>query len=115
MSDELLKQILEEIKSMKTSLQDTRSQMNSMETSLQDTRAQMNSRFDTLEIKLSNVEVDTSSIKESMARIEENEPEDVIGTLRHLEKELNEQQDLLEKVEELEIDIILIKKAITNQ
>lgn len=63
MSDQLLREILEELESAKQVRQDLKSQMNS--------------RFDTLDTKVSTVEQDIKYIKASINRIEENEPQDM--------------------------------------
>jgi len=82
---------------------------------MQTTRAQMNLRFDTIETKLSRVEDNLAAVKASVARLEANEPQDIVGLLKQINTKLDAQRDLTERVSDLETDVKVIKKAITNQ
>jgi len=74
MNDQLLREILEELKSAKQERLDLKSQMNS--------------RFDTLDTKVSTVEQDIKDIKASVNRIEENEPQDIVAMLNNINDKL---------------------------
>lgn len=74
MSDQLLKQILEELKTAKQERQDMKSQMNN--------------RFDSLEAKMSTMELDIKDVKSSVKRIEENEPQDITAMLNNINDKL---------------------------
>lgn len=74
MSDQLLRQILDELKTAKQERQDLKSQMNN--------------RFDTLDAKVTNVEQEVTEIKTSVKRIEENEPQDIVAMLYNINNKL---------------------------
>lgn len=74
MSDQILREILDELKSAKQERQDLKSQMNS--------------RFDTLNTKVSTVEQDIKDIKASINRIEKNEPQDIVAMLNNINDKL---------------------------
>jgi hypothetical protein len=83
-------------------------ELQSVKLELLDTKEQMNSRFDTVEAKLSRVET-------SVLRIESNEPSDVMGILKQINAKLDTNRELAHKVEDLEMDLKIIKKAISPQ
>ncbi len=69
-------------------------EIDSIKQNLQDMNSQMNSRFDTLETKISFMQTDISDIKKSVNHIEENEPQNIISTFRHIkEKNPNSSND----------------------
>jgi len=111
--DNELKTMLQSV--IEEALKPVREDIRNVKQELQDTRSEMKTRFDNLDSELYLVKQDVAAIKASVARIEENEPADVIGTLRQINAKLDSQRDLVGKVDELETDIKLIKKAITNQ
>ena len=77
MSHELLKQILDELKGLNQ-------RVGGIESEIQDVKSQMNSRFDTIETKMSPMQGDVSSIKNSVDRMEQNEPADVLSMLKQI-------------------------------
>lgn len=89
MSDDLLKQILEEMKSLNQRLSHVESNMATKQ-DLMDIRVQMNSRFDTLETKMSYVESDVASIKATVDLIASETPQDVMGMLKQINAKLEE-------------------------
>lgn len=108
MSDDLLRKILDKL--------------DGLDSELRDTRAEMKSRFDTLEAKMSLVEDDVSSVKQNVYDIKftvnllaTEAPEDVMGMLKKINAKLDTKQDLSQKVEDLEMDLRIIKKAISHQ
>ncbi|MBP1933230.1 hypothetical protein [Ammoniphilus resinae] len=90
-------------------------ELNPIKMELQDSRAQMISRFDMLEAKLSGVEDVVATIESSVKRLEVNEPGDVMGMLKQLNLKLEENHGLSSKIDELETDMKIIKKVISNQ
>jgi chaperonin cofactor prefoldin len=89
---------------------------------LQDTRSEMKNRFDTLEAKMSLVEDDVSSVKQNVYDIKltvnllaTEAPEDVVGLLKQINTKLDANRDLAQKVDDLEMDLRIIKKAISHQ
>jgi conjugal transfer/entry exclusion protein len=82
---------------------------------LQDTRSEMKSRFDTLETKLSHVEDHVGTIKVIVDRMAAETPEDVRGMLKQINAKLDINRDLAHKVDDLEMDLKIIKKAISHQ
>ncbi|UTW70261.1 hypothetical protein KHA80_06535 [Anaerobacillus sp. HL2] len=64
---------------------------------------------------------DVSEIKESILRVEQNVPEDILGMLKQMNAKLDEKAVMVdysaisEKVADLEADLKLVKKVITNQ
>jgi chromosome segregation ATPase len=90
MSDEILKQILEEMKSMNQKMDRMETRLESAEATVQDTRGQMNSRFDTLETKLAHVENDVTTIKATVDHMAAETPEDVMGMLKQINSKLEE-------------------------
>lgn len=83
-------------------------------------KSQMNHRFDTLETRTANMQQDIAEIKNNIQHIEKNQPPDIMGMLKqinsNIDKKSNDHEVSLinEKVEELESDVKLIKKVITN-
>lgn len=90
MSDQLLREILDELKSAKQERLDLKSQMNS--------------RFDTLDTKVSTVEQDIKDIKASINRIEENKPQDIVAMLYNIS----------DKVDGKNYDISALNKRLFN-
>ncbi|RXT03944.1 hypothetical protein [Ammoniphilus sp. CFH 90114] len=101
--------------SVENQLESLETRMGSVETALHDTRAHMYFRFDTLDTKLSRVEGDVVDIKAILGRLEENEPQDIMGMLKQMNQKLEAHDGLAEKVSDQETDIKLIKKLLTNQ
>jgi chromosome segregation ATPase len=108
MSDDLLLKILDKL--------------DGMDSELRDSRAETKSRFDTLEAKMSLIKDDVSSVKQDVSDIKSTvtllaaeAPEDVIGLLKKINTKLDTNQDLAHKVEDLEMDLKIIKKAISHQ
>lgn len=108
MNDDLLRIILDKL--------------DGLDSELRDSRAEMKSRFDTLETKISLVEKDISNMKQDVSDIKSTvsllaaeAPEDVIGLLKKVNAKLDTNRDLTHKVDDLEMDLKIIKKAISNQ
>lgn len=90
MSDQMLREILDELKTAQEERQDL--------------KAQMNNRFDTLDAKVSTIEQDIKLIEASIKRIEENEPQDTIATLN------NNSDNLVQK----NYDVVALNKRLFN-
>lgn len=88
MNEQLLKQILEELQSLKTGQQSLNDKMASVESELQGTRSEMKSRFDTVDTKIAHMQNDITEIKESAHRLETDQPDDVIGLLKSMNEKL---------------------------
>lgn len=115
MSEQLLQQILEELKNVKGEISGIKQEQASMNIELQNVKSQMNSRFDTLETKTSHIQDDVSDIKNSVHRLEMNEPQDVLAMLKQVNQKLDSNQKIVHDIEDLETDIRLIKRMLTNQ
>jgi chromosome segregation ATPase len=85
-SHELLKQILDELKGLNQ-------RVGGIESEIQDVKSQMNSRFDTIETNMSHMQGDVSSIKNSVDRMEKNEPADVLAMLKQINGKLDGRDD----------------------
>lgn len=108
MSDDLLRKILDKLVGM--------------DSELRDSRAETKNRFDTLEAKISLVEKDISNMKQAVSDIKSTvtllaaeAPEDVMGMLKKINAKLDATPDLVHRVEDLEMDLKIIKKAISHQ
>jgi predicted nucleic acid-binding Zn-ribbon protein len=85
-SHELLKQILDELKGLNQ-------RVGGIESEIQDVKSQMNSHFDTIETNMSHMQGDVSSIKNSVDRMEQNEPADVLAMLKQINGKLDGRDD----------------------
>lgn len=71
--------------------------------------------------RLNTLQQDVSEIKEAVLRVERDVPEDILGMLKQMNAKLDEKAILTdysaisEKVDDLEADLKLVKKVITNQ
>ncbi|WNF37404.1 hypothetical protein RJD24_02775 [Bacillaceae bacterium IKA-2] len=82
MSENILKQVLEEVKNLNNGLANIENQLN-----------QMDSRFDTLDTTNLSMQSDITDIKQGVQRIEESHPEDVIGMLKTINSKLDERDN----------------------
>lgn len=80
------------------------------------------SKLENLEKGQQEMKQDLTIIKESVQRLEQSEPENIAGILERIEIKLNEEptiqdatiKELTFKVENLESDLRLVKKILTN-
>lgn len=93
MSDSVvLKEILQELKDVKTSqlrMEETQVQMNVRLGRVEETQEQMNVRLGRMEETQDRMENDITEIKASVKRIEENEPQEVLSLLRIMNRKMD--------------------------
>lgn len=88
MSDQVMKQILHELKEMNEAQKEMKQEQTSLKLTQQDMKSQINYRFETLETKVSHMQNDITDIKESVYRIEEDEPQDILAMLSNINQKL---------------------------
>lgn len=79
MSEQLLKQIINELQSIKSEQQNTNLRLDQFE-----------SRLDQIELRLDRIETDVAEIKQSVHRIEFGQPEDIKAMLQTIYDKLDE-------------------------
>jgi archaellum component FlaC len=121
MSDQLLQQILTELKNLhlgqqelrmeqkgvRNELQEIRSEQKGVRDELQEIGSEMQHRFDTLELKMSLIEKDVKEMKNELRIVKEQTA--CASELAYLIEELKKQ------VAEHHTDIQMIKQVITNK
>lgn len=90
MSEKVLNEILEQLNNLNKVQQEVKVDMAGIKQAQQDIESQMNSRFDALEVKVAQVQEDTTEIKAGVNRIEKNEPKDIHAMLDQINHKLND-------------------------
>jgi outer membrane murein-binding lipoprotein Lpp len=98
--EEMLKQILTELQNVKSEMSSMKSEMNSMKSEMNNMKSEMNERFNYVDQQFAEMNYKLEVVREQTASNSE------------LHSQVN---DMEKRVDELTMDVKLIKRAITNQ